>query len=213
MTTKTTATSQDAKTNRPRLSGAALKAQQKAKRDKRISRTRLVIQTVMIIGLALIGVVGSFQHLRELGILAGQDATHWWSPANLTPISLDMMIVIGSIQLRRLGITDVARLIARVCSIGGLALSLAGNVLVAWLELPAGAGSLQVAYTLIWSAVPVASLLGATEMLTHTHKDRPTVTRVASRKPKAAKASQKAAQSNSRSESPLATMIKATSSN
>ena len=75
--------------------------------------------------------------------------------------------------------------------------SVAGNVLVAWLELPASANALQVGYTLVWSAVPVLSLLGAVEMLTHSRKDLPTATR----NTKSAKASQPVA-SRSRSSAP-----------
>lgn len=211
MTAKSTPASHDTKTNKPKLSGAALKAQQKAKRDKRIALTWMLAMGLMTLALAGIGFLGSFQHLRDLGVMAGQSATGWLGTANLTPISVDLMLVIASIQLRRKGITDIARLIARMCSIGGLLISLVGNVLIAWLELPQGANVLQVTYTLIYAALPVLSLLGAVEMLTHTHKDRPTVSRVASRKPKAAKASQKAAPRSTRSESPLASLIKVAS--
>lgn len=180
-----TATTSTNTTRRP--SNAQAQATE-TKQEKAIRYGRAVAQGLMIIALAGIGFLGSFQHLRDLGILAGGGALTWYGTANLTPISVDLMLIMASIQLRRKGISDVARLIARLCSISGLALSIAGNVLVAWLSLPADANALRVAYTLVWAAVPVLSLMGAVEMLTHTRKDRPTVSRVASRKPKAAKA-------------------------
>lgn len=161
----------------------------KAKRDKAIHIAQSVAQGAIVVALAVIGFTGSWQHLRDLGILAGQDASIWYGTANLTPVSVDLMLIGASIQLRRKGTGRVGRMIARACSLSGLLLSVAGNVLVAWLELPASANALQVGYTLVWSAVPVLSLLGAVEMLTHTRKDLPTATR----NPKAAKASQPAA--------------------
>lgn len=155
--------------------------QLQAERDARIAKiqkiARLIAYTVILTALAAIGFTGSWQQLRDLGVLAGQSAHYWWSDANLTPLSVDLMLIIASIQHRRKGLTFIARLIARICSLGGLLVSLAGNVLVAWLKLPADVGDLQTAYTLGWAAVPVLSLLGAIEMLTHTHKDRPTLTR------------------------------------
>lgn len=199
---KSTVTSENAKTNKPKLSGAALKAQQKAKRDKRIALAWMLAMGLMTLALAAIGFLGSFQHLRDLGVLAGQSASEPWGPANLTPISVDLMLVIASIQLRRKGITDIARLIARICSFGGLLISLVGNVLIAWLELPNGASALQVTYTLIYSALPVLSLLGAVEMLTHTHKDRHVVGKAVTAKAKARNTSQAPARSRSNAKAP-----------
>lgn len=181
----TTDTSKKAKTNR-KPSQAQL-AQREATRAKWIARGQAFAVGAMIVALALIGFLGSWQNLRDLGAMAGDSTAHFWSTANLTPISVDLMLVIASIQLRRKGISDVSRLIARLCSISGLAASVAGNVLVAWLRLPGGADALQVTYTLIWAAMPVLSLLGAVEMLTHTHKDRPTVAKAVARKSRAAK--------------------------
>lgn len=188
MTAKKTTTSRKAttsskatpaRTRKPTPSQADRKAmERKAKWDKAIRRAQAIAQGAMIVALAVIGFMGSFQHLRDLGIMAGGTDETWWGTANLAPISVDLMLIIASIQLRRKGISDVSRLIARLCSLAGLALSIAGNVLVAWLHLPMGADSLRVTYTLIWAAVPVLSLLGAVEMLTHTRKDRPTVSRV-----------------------------------
>lgn len=185
---KSTATSQNAKTNKPQLSGAALKAQQKAKRDRRIAFIWMLAMGLMTLALAAIGFLGSFQHLRDLGVMAGQSAEHVWGTANLTPVSVDLMLVIASIQLRRKGITDIARIIARLCSFGGLLISLVGNVLIAWLELPEGSNAFKVTYTLIYSAIPVLSLLGAVEMLTHTHRDRHVVGKAVTAKAKARKA-------------------------
>jgi hypothetical protein len=145
-----------------------------AKRDKAIHIAQSIAQGLIVVALAVIGFAGSWQHLRDLGILAGQAADVWYGTANLTPVSVDLMLIGASIQLRRKKTGRVGRVIARICSLSGLLISIAGNVLVAWLHLPSDASSLQVAYTLIWSAVPVLSLLGAVEMLTHTRKDLPT---------------------------------------
>lgn len=206
---KSTATSKNSKTNTPRLSGAALKAQQKAKRDKRIAFGWMLAMGLMTLALAAIGFLGSFQHLRDLGVMAGQSMTDWYGTANLTPVSVDLMLVIASIQLRRKGITDIARIIARVCSIGGLLISLVGNVLIAWLELPEGATALKVTYTLIYSALPVLSLLGAVEMLTHTHRDRHVVGKAVTAKAKARKASQAPARARKASTSTNAVTVTA----
>lgn len=194
---KSTVTSKNAtrKPTQPQLDKATMERQ--AKRDKAIHLAQAIAQGAIVVALAVIGFTGSWQHLRDLGVLAGQDASIWYGTANLTPISVDLMLIGASIQLRRKGTGRVGRMIARACSLSGLLLSVAGNVLVAWLELPADANSLRVVYTLVWSAVPVLSLLGAVEMLTHTRKDLPTVSRVA----KPTKASQPAA-SRSRSSLP-----------
>lgn len=191
---KSTVTSSNA-TRKPtavQLSKADM--EREAKRDKAIRVAQGIAQGAMILALALIGFTGSWQHLRDLGVMAGGSAAIWYGTANLTPISVDLMLIIASVRLRTKGISDVSRLIARLCSLAGLLISIAGNVLVAWLNLPADANALRIGYTLVWAAVPVLSLLGAVEMLTHTRKDRPTVSRVT----KGAKASQPAA-SRSRS--------------
>lgn len=179
MTAKRTPTSKNT-TRKPTQSQADRKAAaRKAKWDNVKHWAQVLAQGTMILALAVIGFMGSFQHLRDLGIMAGGTADQWWGTANLAPVSVDLMLIIASVQLRRKGITDVSRLIARLCSLSGLLLSIAGNVLVAWLHLPATADAVQVTYTLVWAAVPVLSLLGAVEMLTHTRKDRPTVSKVA----------------------------------
>lgn len=183
-------------TPRRQLTGAALQARRARRIRVAVTASRAIVQAVMMVALAVIGIIGSYQHLRDLGIMAGQDARFWWSSANLTPISIDLMLVVASIQLRRKGITPIARTIARLCSLAGLIVSLGGNVLVAWLHLPYGSSALTVAYTLIWAAVPVASLLGATEMLTHTHKDRPTLSRASARKVLQRKAKRSGAQAS-----------------
>jgi hypothetical protein len=206
---KSTTTSQDAKTNKPKLSGAALKAQQKAKRDKRIALAWMLAMGLMTLALASIGFLGSFQHLRDLGVMAGQRADVAWGTANLTPVSVDLMLVIASIQLRRKGITDIARIIARLCSFGGLLISLVGNVLIAWLELPEGSSAFRVTYTLIYSALPVLSLLGAVEMLTHTHRDRHVVSKAVASKAKARKASAPSAARRSQATSANAVTVSA----
>lgn len=183
MTAKKTTTSKTTPARAPRKPSPSQEdrkiMERKAKWDKGIRWAQAIAQGAMIVALALIGFTGSWQHLRDLGVMAGGEAGIWYGTANLTPISVDLMLIIASVQLRRKGISDVSRLIARLCSLAGLLLSVAGNVMVAWLRLPQGADALQVSYTLVWAAVPVLSLLGAVEMLTHTRKDRPTVSKVA----------------------------------
>lgn len=200
---KSTATSTNGSRKPTAAQLSKAEVEREAKRDKAIRWAQAIAQATMILALALIGFTGSWQHLRDLGVMAGGSAAIWYGTANLTPISVDLMLIIASVQLRRKGISDVSRLIARLCSLSGLLLSIAGNVLVAWLSLPADANGLRVGYTLIWAAVPVLSLLGAVEMLTHTRKDRPTVSKVA----KGAKASQPAA---SRSRSSASRTVEAT---
>lgn len=198
--TKTSANAKTTAAKRPTASQLEqAEMERTAKRDKRIRIMQGIAQGAMILALALIGFTGSWQHLRDLGVLAGGSASVWYGTANLTPISVDLMLIIASVQLRRKGISDVSRLIARLCSLSGLLLSIAGNVLVAWLHLPADANGLRIGYTLVWAAVPVLSLLGAVEMLTHTRKDRPTVSKAVGSKAKSANASAPASQRSSRS--------------
>ena len=168
-------------TPRPRkVTGAAAQAQQdkikatKARTNEaRVERLSSVIQFVSMVGIATIAFVASYQELRDLCIIAGKSAEHLWSTANLIPIGLDLMLVIGSLRLRRKGITRTARIIARIGSVGGLLLSLAGNVIHGWWHnvSPETSANYLLVLTLVVSAVPVASLLASTEMLTHTHKD------------------------------------------
>lgn len=165
-----------------KLSGAALQAQEakeqavkikaRAARNEQVSN---VIQFVSMVGIAVIAFTASYQELRDLCIIAGKSAENWWSTANLIPIGLDLMLIIGSLRLRRKGLTRTARMIARIGSVGGLLLSLAGNVIHGWWHnvSPETSAQYLLILTLVVSAVPVASLLASTEMLTHTHKDVP----------------------------------------
>jgi hypothetical protein len=170
-----------------RAAASADRARRDAKRQIRTERTArlgriakglFIAATVATI--AVFALTASFAHLRHLCILAGQDASTWYSPANATPIVIDLMMFIASVQLRHTGITGTARWIARLCMTGGLLTSITGNVVDAWLALPAGETLLMVCVRLSASAAPALVLWGAVEMLTHTRKTP---------KPKARKAS------------------------
>lgn len=164
----------------PQLSATQIKRQEAAARAlrevrraawaRRFNLAKGVIVAAVVLAIAAVALSASFQHLRHLSILAGQDATHWWSAANATPIVIDLMMFIASVQLRRVGITGTARFISRLCMFGGLLASIAGNIIDAWLMLPAGETLLMIVVRLTISAAPAVVLLGAVEMLTHTHK-------------------------------------------
>lgn len=197
-----TPTSSNAKSDTRKLSGAALKAQQdkaeaakikaRAARNEQISN---VIQFVSMVGIAVIAFTASYQELRDLCIIAGKSAAQWYSTANLIPIGLDLMLIIGSLRLRRKGLTRTARMIARIGSVGGLLLSLAGNVIHGWWHnvSPETSAQYLLILTLVVSAVPVASLLASTEMLTHTHKDVPITKRSKASAPAVARRSRSSA--------------------
>lgn len=130
----------------------------------RVARALLIgLMTLAIAGFAL---YVSFHHIRDLCLMAGWDT----ETAMATPATLDLMLFIASMQLRRKGITPTARFIARACMLFGLVGSLAANTLHGWLTADAGLDTFSLAWRLTLSAVPVLALLGATEMLTHTHK-------------------------------------------
>lgn len=138
---------------------------------------RGLLIAVFLLAIALIALWASFQHLRHLAILGGQDATHWYSTANAIPVAIDLMMFIASLQLRKGGLTEIAVIIARTCMLGGLLVSLGGNVLEGYLVAPADLSSFDLGWRLFLSAVPVLALLGSVEMLTHTHKDRKVIKR------------------------------------
>lgn len=170
MTTKMTAREQRAAT-----------AAELARRDnvRRLRMDRLeragatfkaIITPLVFLAIAAVALSASFSHLRDLCIIAGQDASHWYSPANTTPIVIDFLMLIASVQLRRTGITGTARLIARLCMTGGLLASIAGNLGSAWLALPASQPALMTVIDLAVAVTPAVVLWGAVEMLTHTRK-------------------------------------------
>jgi hypothetical protein len=136
-----------------------------------------IISTAAMVGVGVIAFLASYQELRDLCVIAGKSAEHWWSTANLIPIGVDLMLIIASIRLRRKGIPRIARLIARISSLAGLLLSLAGNMIHGWWHnvSPETSANYLLWLTLVVSAVPVASLLACVEMLTHTHKDTPSI--------------------------------------
>jgi uncharacterized protein DUF2637 len=147
-------------------------AARKAKWGKGVGIARNVITGAFVLAIAAFALWASFQHLRHLGILLGQDATHWYSPANMIPLTVDCLMFVASIRLRTKGITGTAVWIAQVSMLAGLLVSAAGNVYDGLLTAPEGITAAQLAWRLFWNAVPVLALLGATEMLTHTHKGR-----------------------------------------
>lgn len=123
---------------------------------------------IFLFFLAIAGFAGwvSYHHIRDLCTLAGWDT----ATAMATPITIDLTLFVASMQLRRTHITGTARVIARLSMLTGLLLSLGANVLHGWLTASAGLSSFDMGWRLTLSAVPVAMLLAATEMLTHTHK-------------------------------------------
>lgn len=168
---------------KPQLTGAALAAQEKRQAKDRADRAirrwrkvRNVITFLAVAGIAVVATVVSFGHIRDLAVLAGQDATYWYSGANLTPVTVDLLMIIASFKLREVGATRLTRLISRIAMLIGLAASLAGNVGSAFM--------LHQGENLLWLKVsvagwPVIPLLLATEMLTHVHKDAPVTKRKA----------------------------------
>lgn len=171
-------TKQDTRTARQiRSDAAAAKARRdvaSAARKEHVERigstAKAIIAPLTFLAIALVALSASFSHLRDLGIRAGQDASQFYSPANTTPIVIDFMMLIASMQLRRVGITGTARFIARLCMTGGLLASIAGNLGSAWLTLPMGESTLMAVIRLAYAVAPAVVLWGAVEMLTHTRK-------------------------------------------
>lgn len=148
-----------------------VKAALRKERGERINGTvKAVIVPVFFLAIAIVALSASFAHLRDLCILAGQDASHWYSPANSTPLIIDFMMLIASVQLRRIGITGTARFIARVAMTSGLAASVAGNLGSRWMTLTPGQSTLQTTIDLAVAVAPALVLWLAVEMLTHTRK-------------------------------------------
>jgi len=177
----------NAKQDTPRKSAREIKADYAAekaerevaaarRRDRWAARMSVVHATgrgvrtliIFLFFLAIAGFAGwvSYHHIRDLCTLAGWDTT----TAMATPITIDLTLFVASMQLRRTHVTGTARFIARLSMLTGLLLSLSANVLHGWLTSPAGLSSFDLTWRLTLSAVPVAMLLAATEMLTHTHK-------------------------------------------
>lgn len=159
------------------LAGAALKAHVKAvakartdRNAKWLRRIRSVITGIAVTVIAGAAAVVSFDHIRDLAILAGQDGRHWYSPASLYPITVDLLMIVASFKLREVGVTRLTRLISRLSMWVGLAASLGGNVGTAILLSPNGSVNWLAVGLAAWPVVP---LFAATEMLTHTHKDAP----------------------------------------
>lgn len=160
-----------------RAAAAADRARRDTKAEARKDRIERIANTIkaavipaFFLAIAIASLSGSFAHLRDLCILAGQDAAHWYSPANSTPLIIDFMMLIASVQLRRVGITGTARFIARLCMTGGLVASVAGNLATGWLALPAGQSQLMTVIDLAVAVAPAVVLWGSVEMLTHTRK-------------------------------------------
>lgn len=158
------------------LSGAAAQArqrsEQKAKQDKATRRMRTIRSAVTWFAVGFIALVSafvSFDHIRDLAILAGRDGTYWYSEASAYPLTVDLLMIVASFKLREVGATRLTRLISRLSMWIGLAASLGGNVGV---ELMQQDGQIN------WLGVgvagwPVVPLFLATEMLTHIHQDAP----------------------------------------
>lgn len=161
---------------KPQLTGAAAaskaRSDEKAKRDKGIRRWRTVRSVITWSAVGFIALVAawiSFDHIRDLAILAGRDGTYWYSEASAYPLTVDLLMIVASFKLREVGSSRLTRLISRVSMWVGLAASLGGNI---------GVELLQVDGKIDWLAVgvagwPVVPLFLATEMLTHIHQDAP----------------------------------------
>lgn len=155
------------------LTGAALKAHEKAEEKRRAARKALwgkrFKNVILFLATAFLGGVAgvvSFDHIRDLVILAGQKATWWYSPANLLPLAPDVLLVIAAFKARKVDATRMERLVAKASMWIGLGMSLAGNV-TKELITPS---SQYVLLSMVVAGSPVLLLWLATEMLTHTRK-------------------------------------------
>lgn len=163
------------------LTGAALRAHEKAeakaalqRKAKRHKAFRSWITGAAVAFIATVAAVVSFDHIRDLAILGGQDGTYWYSPASLYPLTVDLLMIVASFKLRETGVTRLTRLISRISMWIGLAASLAGNAGTAILLSPNGSVNWLSTILAGWPVIP---LFLATEMLTHTHKDAPVTRR------------------------------------
>lgn len=159
---------------------AAEKAQREVARMRRAERWAAWGNSFRFLGRALRGLIiflfvlviagfagwVSFHHIRDLALEARWDN----ATASALPVVIDLTLFVASMQLRRVGITGTARFIARLSMLTGLLASLSANVLHGWITAPAGLSSFDMGWQLVLSGLPVAGLLAATEMLTHTHK-------------------------------------------
>ncbi len=173
MTSSTTTTSNNS--TKRQLTGAAKAAHAKAQEAAKAKRSKRFEKIAIFTAVAIIAVIAgqvSYMHLRDLAILAGQDHTYPWSPANTLPITVDLMMIVASFKLRNASASFIARLIARLSMVTGLIVSMAGNVAAQYLVDP---NADMLVLRLIVSGWPVVPLLAATEMLTHHRKDVPSL--------------------------------------
>lgn len=168
--------------NSAKLTGAAAASAEKRHAKERAERKALwgkriknVVIFLAVAFLAAVAGVVSYSHIQDLVILAGQDASQWYSPANMLPLTPDVLLVVAAFKGRKAGASRLERLVAKVSMLTGLLMSLAGNVTMEFLQ----PSSPYTALSMVVAGSPVLLLLLAVEMLTHVHKDA----KVTQRKP------------------------------